>query len=82
MKPKLDMPPGKVTYVKNYVVVYQQMFPKERAEELFNQGYRLVGTILDKNSQNESNEYIFERMTMEGLDINEFRAQEATHASI
>ncbi len=79
MKPKLTMPPGKVTYVNNYVVLYSYRFRQIKANELFAQGYRLVATTPEPGQETE---YIFERMTMEGLDINEFRVQEATHATV
>ncbi len=68
MKPKLNMPPGKVTYLRNYVVLYSPLFPKDEAEELFNQGYRLVGTPKGL----DCNEYIFERLSMGGANIEEF----------
>ncbi len=71
MKPKLNMPPGKVTYVKNYVVVYSRIFYQDKAEELFNQGFRLVGVAEDKSST-DCNEYIFERLSMGGANIEEF----------
>ena len=75
MKPKLNMPPGKVTYVRNYVVIYNPVFPKDRAEELFNQGFRLVSTVVNAHkvpiAMNDV-EYIFERLSMGGADIEEF----------
>ena len=67
MKPKLTMSPGKVTYVSNYVVIYEPTFPKDRAEELFTQGFRLVGTTTEPDTTNA--EYIFERMTIEPINV-------------
>ena len=75
MKPKLNPPPGKVTYVNNYVVIYGPTFPNDRAEELFTQGFRLVGTTTEPDTTNA--EYIFERLSMGGANIEGF-----THASV
>ncbi len=86
MKPNLDMPPGKVTFVANYVLVTSPAFPKDKAELLFEQGYRLVATTpnagLMRNINASETDYIFERMTIESVDINEFRIQGATRAPV